>query len=419
VTVHPLPDGQTIRPVIAVESRAVESLWDDPLMIWDGGGTWDFAAAAGPWPDLFCDAMGMTIESGHPDDTGLFDTARLTVTVDNRSGRWAPYNADGSLTDYGPGRHIAVWATDDAAQWWLFYGRVSRWDELADDILEVEAFDLQSDLAQPLGTFTAGTAGQSVAARVGALLNVAGFSDRRTLDTGTVALTAQATDASPLEEAQTVAQSDGGVWWSDADGTLRYTNRLWRVGRTDQAAVPVVSYNVCADGVLNIWAPVLSTNDLLLADQVTVENLAGVKGSAGPVASPSGAYRLTMTDLQYTTQAEADTLAAYLLAQQSRARLMVEAFDVYLADPLQPELVALLDVRLFDHLRFVHDAKTPSGPARLDLTTLVISIDHEWTPGDWRMTVGTTRAIAYTTAIAWDQAPYVWDDSSPAAVWAF
>ena len=417
VVAHPMP-AAPIRPVIAVEPVSIDYTWDDPLLVWDDpANTWDLTVPAGPWADLYCDYQGMSIESGHPDEHGVFDADHLIVQVDNRTGEWSRYNVDGSLSNYGPGRHIAVWATDGTDRWWLFYGRVARWDEHADDTIEVEAFDLQSDLAQPRGTYTPGTAGQLPAGRMTSILAVAGFTDRRDLNTGICSLTQQATDQSPLEELQTVAASDGGALYGDADGTIVYAGRGWRGGRTDQTAVPAVSDNVCTAGVV-VWDPVLSTSDELLADTVILQNVAKLRSTAS-TSRPSGAYLLTRQGLQYTTQGEGDTLAAFLLAGFSPPRLRVDGFDLYLFDPRQPSVWRAVDWRLFDRLRYVHDSKVIGGVTRLDLLTVIISIDHDVTPSEWIMSVATSRAVDYARPINWDQAPYVWDDPSPMAVWTF
>ena len=48
------------------------------------------------------------------------------------------------------------------------------------------------------------------------------------------------TTASPLEEMQLTARSDGGLLVMDVDGTWRYFGRAWTAGRPDQPAVVVL-----------------------------------------------------------------------------------------------------------------------------------------------------------------------------------
>jgi hypothetical protein len=411
-----------VRPVIAIAQKTQPAYaWDDPWATWDDPTplVWDVADVFPAWVDATCDFFGLELETGAPDEHGNFPAAHIVVQLDNRTGRWSQYNADGSPSRFGPGQTLAVWAHNASGDWWLCYTRIARWDERADDSIEVEAFDSFSDLAQPVGTFTPGAAADLPGARLAAILTAAQATATPTrFATGVVHLTAQSTDQAPLEEAQTVTGSDGALLYGDADGTLVSTDRFWRAGRTDQIVEPVISFNVCA-APIHIWDPVLSTNDVGLAYAIVLENVAGLRAAAG-VPSPPGRYVLAEQDQQWTSQTEGDTLAAFLLGMQQRTRVALDEFDLYLLDPQQPGIWAAVDWRLFDRVRFLHDAKTPQGTTRLDLEMLVDSIAHSITPGGtWVMTVSTTRALAYFAPVLWDNAAYVWDDTNPLAVWGY
>ena len=413
VPAHAFPTGVPLRPVIAIEPQPVPLAWDTALT-WDSGLTWDANQNPGPWVDAFCDYQGFATTAGNPDDHGLFDAARLELQLDNGSGRWSQYAADGSLVNYGPGRHVAVWAVDAAAgAWWVFYGRVARWDERPDGTVIVEAFDAFSDLAQPIGGYTPGANGDRPGARLAAIMAAARYTDRVAFDTGLVTLTAQATEQSPLEEAQTVAASDGGVLVVDADGTVMFRDRTWRGGRTDQPRYPILSDNVCT-AELVVWDATLSSNDSLLADRVVLENVAGLRATA-TAARPIGAYVYTETDQQWTVQADGDTLAAALLGALGRRRVAVDTFTVYLFDPRQPSARTAIDWRLGDRVRFLHDTTAVDGVARLDVAAIVATIEHDVTPDAWVMTVATTRAVDTIPLYLWDDptARYLWDTGVP------
>lgn len=407
-----------LRPVIAVETRQTLPTWDDPLMTWnDAALAWDTPVVTSPWADLACDFVGLTVESGNPDQRGNFDAARALVQVDNRTGAWSRYNVDGSLTDYGPGKLLAIWATDDTSSWWIFYGRVARWDEIAGDLIEIEAFDAFSDLAQPAASYTPGVVDQSPGPRIAAIIGIAGYADRAALDNGSVRLSRQITERPPLEEAQLVAASDAGILVVDADGTLTYRDRNWRAGRSDQTAIPVLSDNVCT-APLVVWDAVLSTNDDGLADSVILENVAGLRAIATN-PRPVGAYRIAETDHQWNYQIEGDTLAAFMVSVVP-PRMAIDEFALYLLDPHQPAVWRAVDYRLGDRARFLHESKTPGGVTVLDLATVIKSIAHEVTPGGgWVMTCATTRAVDYVRPIAWDETWLVWDDTAAAAVWGY
>lgn len=407
-----------VRPVIAISHTPTPSYaWDTAYASWDDPTplVWDPDIGSPARVDATCDWTGLELEYGPPDDHTLFPAGHLIVHLDNRTGQWSQYNVDGSPALSGPGQVIDVWAHNPTGDWWLFSGVIARWDERADDTVEIEAFDAFATLAQPVGTFTAGVAGDRLGPRLTAILQTTGRQavPHRFPTAGTVALTAQASDAAPLEEMQAVAGSDGGVMFGDADGTVVAYDRTWRAGRSDQTVFPVISDNVCTAPVV-VWDPILSTNDTNLADTIVLENVAKLRAQSP--ATLTGTV-ITETDQQWTTQNEGDTLAGALLAAQRQPRVALDTFDLYLLDPHQPQLWRAVDWRLFDSLRFLHDTKAVGGTARLDVTALVTSIAHAVTPDGWVMTVATSRAQSYIAPIVWDTPQYRWDD--PAATWNY
>lgn len=387
-------------------------------LVWDAEDVTSFV-------DATCSVVGVEIDTGALDGHSLYPAASAQLTLDNSDGKWSRFKSDGTQTNFGPGYPLSVWAVcrDDGSSWWLFDGTVTRWDETANGTVEVEAFDDFAQLAQHVGTFTAGVNGDKPGARMQAVLTVTGTNGiPHRFVTGIATLTAQSNADSghtPLEELQVVASSDGEILFVDADGTLVSFDRNWRAGRTDQTAIPVCAYNVCTADVV-VWDAVLSTNDEGLADSVVLENLAGLRA-----VSPSGAlgrFVWTETDQQWTTQAEGDSLAGQIAtAQASPARLNVESFDLYLLDPDQPRLAHAVEWRRLDVLRFLHNTKAPGNvDVRVDLNTIVVSISHSISPdAGWLMTVATSRAVGSNAIPVWNPAgdPYVWD--TPGTVWGY
>jgi len=406
-----------VRPVIALEQTALPPyVWEDGT-VWDAAGkVWDAPSILPTWTDATCAFTGCQIEYDAPDDKDVFPAARALVQLDNTSGKWARYNVDGTPSDYGAGRLMWIWARSATDQWWLFAGRIARYDERADNTIEIEAFDSFSDLAQPVASYTPGVAGDLPGARLAAIAAAAAVPGLRTrFAAGTVHLTAQATDAAPLEEMETVAASDGGLLYGDADGTVVSTDRLWRVGRSDQTAVPVVSTNVCTAPIV-LTDPVLSSADGTLAGVAILENIAKLRATATAGTGP-GHYVYSATEQQWTNQAEGDTLAAWIVSQQWQPRIALDTADVYLRDPAHPAYIAAVDWRRCDRLRLLHDSRTPQGTVRVDVTALIIALSHEITPDGWVLTVGTGRAFTYTALAYWNQTTLTWDD--PAAVWGY
>jgi len=391
----PMLAGWPVRPVIAIDSGQALAEWDStPAAKWDTPGTvWD-----GGFIDATCAFTGMEIEHGEPDTANLFPSSRCVVQLDNADGAWSTLNADGTINRYGPGTALAVWAHNATGDWWLFNGFVARYDQRADDTIEIEAFDALSDLAQPVGTYTPGTNGQLAGARLTAILTAAGETTMPTrFATGIAALTAQETDAAPIEEMQAVALSDGGLIFVDVDGAVMFIDRTWTAGRADQVTVPITSDNVCTAPVI-VWDAVISTNDDNLADRVILENVAGLVATAGAASG----YTIALTDQQWTTQTEGDILAALYLDQQEPRQMSIEEFSLYLNDPNQPDIWAAVDWRRVDHLRFLHDQRVIGGTVRVDVTTVLDGIIHQVTPEGWTMIVSTAKARAFTEPIFYD-----------------
>lgn len=406
-----------VRPVFAIEQTPVPPYtWDDGNVWGAAGLVWDAATVLPAWDDATCDFTGCVIEYDAPDDAGIFPAGHVVLQLDNRSGRWAVYNVDGSPTNHGAGLQLWIWCRSNTAQWWLFAGRIARWDERADDTIEIEAFDYFSDLAQPVGTFTPGAPADLPAARLAAIVTASGAGAllRTRFAAGTVHLTAQPTTVAPLEEMETVTASDGGLLYGDADGTIVSTDRLWRVGRADQTAVPVVATNVCTAPIV-LWDPVLSTTDTALAGTVVLENVAHLKATASKPRP--GHFVVSDSGQQWTTQTEGDTLAADLVAQLWQARLSIDTADLYLTDPAHPQLWGAVDWRRLDRIRLLHDSKTPTGTARIDIEALIWSLTDEITPDGWVRSFSTTRAVAYYPPTYWDQTVTRWDE--PGAVWGY
>jgi hypothetical protein len=409
-----------LRPVVAIAGRRAVAEWDDPDLEWDTDPMleWD-QDLVDAFVDATCTTQGVETDVGSPDDHGLFPAGTAIVQLDNSAGLWSQYSSDGSLVGRGPGHEIAIWARyRDGQEFWIFRGTISRWDDLGDTV-EVEAFDSFAQLAQPIGTYTPGTNGQTPGPRQTAILAAAGKASLpNNFAAGDVTLTAQATDLAPLEEMQVVAGSDGGALFVDADGTLRSVRRNWRNGRADQTEIPVVAGNVCtADTV--VWDAVLSTSDDSVADTVILENVAGLRAQS-PVGA-IGHFVYTETDQQWATQVEGDSLAAFLWSAQQGARVDVDGFDLYLYDPDQPQVYTAVEWRLFDLLRYLHNYKAADGlTARLDMNVIVTAIAHSIVPyGNWVMSVATSKAVGSNGMLFWNPEgdPYVWD--TVGAVWGY
>jgi hypothetical protein len=378
---------------------------------------------AGGWIDATCSFTGLELSVGPADDHFDFPAAHLVIALDNRDGRWSRFNADGTPAGYGPGTPLAVYALTQpgAVGYWLFSGWIARNDQAADDSVTWECFDAFSDLAQPVGTLTAGATGDLPGARVTAILAAARRTDLRTrLAVGQASLATVADDDAPLDQLERAVSSDGGVIYIDADGTVRTYDRHWRNGRQDQPRQWMITDNICDNPAVDatIWEAITSSTDDGLADRVVLENTAGLRAEAG---GTGGRYVYTETDQLWRSQADGDRLAADLFADQRLARIRLDSASVHLFDPNQPELWQAVDWRLFDRLSFIHRQRVAGG-GTVDFAAevLISELHHALTPaGGWRIDFATSRATGTHVPLQfWDTTPYTWDHNDPNNVWS-
>jgi hypothetical protein len=391
-------------PVSAYHWDDFEARWDDP----ESDYRWD-DFTEGLMVDATCDWSGLEIEVGSDDPEGRVDASRLVATIRNDDGQWSQYDSFGRLIAYEPGSKLMVWA-DDGQAWWLFSGIVVAWRELPDGTIEVEAFDAASDLNESIGEWLPGVWGQRPETRIAAILTQAGYSGPSRLDPGQVTLSTAVSTATPWEELQAVALSDGGFVGVDVDGTVIFRNRSWPGGRADQTGVRAFTDNVCdLDAGLNVWDLTLLTDDEVTVTALTLTNMDQVTVHASTPAPR--AFTDARSGDQWITAADGRALAAAIVARRSQAYVRVEEFALHLIDPLQDLWRAGIDLRIGDLVRLVHDQPAVDGPNRIDLLHAVQRVRHDITPDAWLVTVGTTRAVGNNVLYRWDGTGLRWDQT--------
>jgi hypothetical protein len=376
-------DGWPFRPVVAVRDNS------------------------GAWVDTTCDWTGLLIELGTVDVYGNVPAGRIEFTLRNDAGRWNRYDADAVLVDWAVGNDVVCWVTDGVTDRVLFRGRVAAWDDLGRSTIKVTAFDDTAELAAPIGyQLDVGEAGDRPGERLADIATGIGFTGPTSFQLGLVTLSQQISERTPLDEARTVAQSDGGVTFVDVDGTWRYYDRRWYGGRLDQPEIPVVSATDC-DAPWIVWDLELTTNDAAQADTVTIENVAGLTATYSRSTPP--ALRTTLVgqvEHQWIAQADGDRLASYVQrAAPLSGQLVPKGFRIHALDPLQAGIWAVAcEVRLFDRVTVRQTQPAYLAlPTTIDLPALVIGVRHEATAGgQWVTTCMLNRAIPALQPILYD-----------------
>ena len=407
---------------IGVERQPVVNyVYDDYTVAYDAPGiTYDDVQ---DWPyerfDLFCKFHGLTISTGTPDPEGRFDAGHVEMTLDNRDGSLSQYDAAGRLVDWAPGSRLDIWAVLDAEPWWLFSGRVTAWRERQDDTVEVEAFDAFSDLNEQVAEWDPGVYGDTVAARLTAICTEHGYTGPTRFDLGDVTLHSYFTTATPLEELQAVAISDGGVVHVDADGTLIYRDRTWITGRDDQPAIPVFSDNYC-DADFHVWDAEMTTDDEVIVNKASLTNVADITVTAvnQPSVDRYGPQALARSADQWIDLADGQALADFLVTRRGDHYLRLDGFNLHLRDPRQDLWRVGIDRRLGDLVTWMHEQPTTTGINLVILNLAVQQITHDITPESWVATLATTRTVGNVVALRYDRTPFDYDDADPRVVYA-
>lgn len=437
LTAHDLPwwwrgHGQLVVALERLPQAAYVWDDDDPDVTWDDTTperVWDAPFIGSGFTDVWCDLVQLELVTGEADDQWNMRTpyARLQLR-DPGDGRYRSRTVDGRLVYWSVGRRLAVWWHDETGvDHWLFSGQIATWrDELITPDVVVEAYGSLGTLAQPLGRdWTAGTAGQLLRQRATSILAVPGFAGPLRSDLGDVALSVPvASDTPPLDELRRAARSDGGIVFADADDTVVVRDRRWRGGRTDQPSVPTFTANVCwleASAVV-LWDVVAADLDVRLASVVSLANAATptpLTATATNPGIPGGLVFTHPTPDLWTTQSEGNALAAHLAAVRADARLGLGNADVHLHDIRFDYWHQVLERRLLDRVRFIHEDvfAAPGDVSLYDLTLVVTTLRHQITRDTWTVSLATTPAVAYTLVELWDQTRLVWDDANPLAVW--
>jgi len=240
------------------------SLWDDGL----------WSPHDEVFTDFTCDNRGFSIDQqmGGPTDPVQVATCRFTLA--NGDGRFCQFDeTSGRLLHFLPGRELLMWFVHDGQPWMQFRGEVTRWADTFSDFdprIEGEAHDASWRTNQSGRTYTPGIHGQHPGPRLTFLASAGGHQGPLDFETGTVELNNRPTTASPLEEMQLTALSDGGLLVMDVDGTWRYFGRAWTAGRPDQPAVVVLD-DANQDGY-PYWGGDPVTDDESMANVIRIES---------------------------------------------------------------------------------------------------------------------------------------------------
>jgi hypothetical protein len=385
-----------------------QDVWDHAR--WDQD-RWD-AVDYDNFLDVSCDCSGVSIDRGRGGPLDHAAPGRASFQLDNPTGLYSPWNTlDGNGADtgrpvLGPDVPVRV-ATHVGPIYTGFVRTVTEADDGGESTVAVTATDALSFLGDANGLEQSSQGGgESAGARLGRIMNQAALPALvdRDLDTGVTTLQATTLAKGALEEAWLTADSDGGVLWATAAGTIRYVDPAGI--EAPEFSEPIALFTDENGGGL---CPISFT---VTTDRDHVKNVVSVARAGGtsvtvtdPVSvARHGARSTQRTDLIHQSDAWSATVAGFMLARLSNAEVTVSPIDGVATD--DDGWFALAHaVDLGSRVELV---RYRFGQV-LDVIATVDGIGHNITLDQWTVSLKCAPGAQAKNYSRWDSA--VWDVS--------
>jgi hypothetical protein len=349
----------------------------------------------------------LTTDRGFSDEVRRWESGTATVKLTNYRGMFSSTNLSGPFVVAGisgirPMVPVRFRATYKGVTYPIYRGYVDpewrrEYDQSnADGVATAPCTDEWARLANAggiaLGSPTG--AGELFGPRVHRILNAAGNSGARVVDVGTTAM--QATDLSSKagDELAKIVDAEGGAIYIEADGSVVAERQYALI----ENARSIVVQGVFGDGPgeLPYSDERLSTSAAQVVNIVSYQRVGGVAQVRSDAVSRALYKDKTdpKTDLICTTDAQADTLAAWKLAR------FREPEDRFTEITIRPRH-AVYGPRLWPHVlgRRVRDLiqviRRYPGEDAMVRYCHIAGIHHEISPDDWVTTWRLSSATPY------------------------
>lgn len=406
--------------------------------LWDVG-VWD-VDLWGPdvvWQDV--SAWVRSVETDRKFDSRMrtWQAGTFTVVLDNRDGRFSPDNLDpaapyvvAGISGVRPGCPARILLTYAGVTYPLFWGYCTSWDEGwalheprdGDAYTTVTGVDVWGQLGRAKGHEVGAVGGsESYGARIARLLTAAGFTGVMALDTGVTTMQATTLADDRIAEINKTAQSEGGLVWAEADGTIVALDRYALMEDPRSTAVQAAF----GDGAGEIpWesiskAPV-SSDAIINSAEYKRDDPAAVAQSYGDAVSIAlhgvRGDPDTCDDLVNELDPQVYSLAQWSVLVNKDPEARIEELTLrprYDLAALAPTLLALVIADLV-----TVTVRPPSATSHtMTRSCFVSGIAHTISDNDWVMRVRTSSATAWRAFAEslWDTGLWGASDVDPAA----
>ena len=330
-----------------------------------------------------------------------FQTGSLTLRIIDQNGDFNPQNTSSPYFTYlTPMKKVQISATYNSVTYPIFSGFItsyvttypdnSGFDELAITTIQaVDAFRL-AQLAQ-ISTVTGASVGDLSGTRINEILDEIDWpSTMRDVDAGLTTLQADpGTNRTALQALETVAQSEYGALYVDANGEFVFQDRS--VTASSIGGTPTVFAD---DGSgIDYFDATWILNDVLIFNKATITRSGGSPQVALNQASIDKYFLHSyfLDGLLMQTDAVAlDYAQAYVASRQETSiRCDAIVLDLY-TDNYNTGIIAALDLDFFDPITVL---TTQPGGSTIDKTLQIFGVRMNITPNSWKTTFTTLEPV--------------------------
>lgn len=339
--------------------------------------------------------QSLSISRGRSDQFSSFRAGTCTIVLNNNDRRFDPINDtspywDSSTNKSGvtPRRRVQIISGGSTA---LFTGRIADIDVEYNYQLSTVTITAVDDFTLLANAFTGAAitpTSQLSGARVSAILDlteVAFPATTRSIDTGVSTLGNYQIDenTNAATYLQRVAESEQGLFFMKADGTLRFTDRVSSV-----FASPVTTFSDNGTGIAYQGLATIYGNEFLY-NRVQTQTETGAVQAVDDAASQTeyGVSTLALSNLLLADNTSALTLATKLLALYKEPAYRFDDLVIAVSALSSPNRATVLALEMGDVVTVTRTFTTGS-PASVSDDYAIERITHSITPDRHTVTLG-------------------------------
>jgi hypothetical protein len=415
-------DGVTLTVEAALSaSTGTYGAWDSA--VWDTS-TW------GPdivWTDITRWVRSFSTSRSFDRDIVAWAPGSATVVLDNRDGRFSPDNLSSpyvtaGVTGVRPWRPLRIRATYAGTTYDLYNGYATAWNETwlpgpgtgtGDAYVTVPCLDELARLGRfdglavsPVGS------GETTGARIHRILNNAGHTGPRSIDTGTNTVQATTLASNAVDELKLTTDSEGGSLFVDSDSTVVF-ERLTALMENTRSNTVQATFGDAGGSQLPYASAEMAYDGTLTKNIASFARAGGTSQLAFDNTSRSlyGDLRETRTDLVCETDPQALSLAQFYMNQFKDPEKRITSIAIKPRRNPSVLFPQVLGRRVRDLIRVV---RTPPGGFTLTRDCHIAGVTHsvERGSGKWDTRFQLWSATFYQTYATskWDVA--TWDGSA-------